>query len=98
MRCDAMRELAVGDRRRSRFVEYSNSPEAHFPTAIEQGYATAAQWVIVLLLLVGGVDDRPRDGGVRRRGRSRPARPGRRGRRGRRPCVPVTGAALSRHV
>ena len=26
------------------FVEYPNSPEAHYPTAIEQGYATA-QWI-----------------------------------------------------
>jgi acetyl esterase/lipase len=27
------------------FVEYPNSPEAHYPVAIEQGYATA-QWVV----------------------------------------------------
>lgn len=26
------------------FVEYDRSPEAHYPVAIEQGYATA-QWI-----------------------------------------------------
>ncbi len=31
--------------RRSLFVEYPNSPEARYPVAIEQGYATA-QWVV----------------------------------------------------
>jgi acetyl esterase len=37
------RELAVGARAALLFVEYPNSPEAHYPVAIEQGYATA-QW------------------------------------------------------
>jgi acetyl esterase/lipase len=36
-----VRELAVGARAALAFVECSNSPEAHYPTAIEQGYATA---------------------------------------------------------
>jgi len=40
-----VRELAVGARAAIAFVEYPNSPEAHYPTAIEQGYA-AAQWII----------------------------------------------------
>ena len=40
-----VRELAVGARAALLFVEYPNSPEAHYPVAIEQGYATA-QWVI----------------------------------------------------
>src|SRR5918998_3910005 len=39
-----VRELAVGARAALVFVEYPNSPEAHYPTAIEQGYATA-QWI-----------------------------------------------------
>ena len=39
-----LRELAVGARAALAFVEYSNSPEARYPTAIEQGYATA-QWI-----------------------------------------------------
>jgi acetyl esterase len=39
-----VRELAVGARAALAFVEYPNSPEAHCPTAIEQGYA-AAQWI-----------------------------------------------------
>ena len=39
-----VRELAVGARAALLFVEYPNSPEAHYPVAIEQGYATA-QWV-----------------------------------------------------
>ncbi|MDQ0746549.1 acetyl esterase/lipase [Streptomyces africanus] len=39
----APRELAVGARAALAFVEYPNAPEAHYPTAIEQGYATA-QW------------------------------------------------------
>ena len=39
-----VRELAVGARAALAFVEYPNSPEAHYPTAIEQGYATA-QWI-----------------------------------------------------
>ena len=36
-----VRELAVGARAALAFVEYPNSPEAHYPVAIEQGYATA---------------------------------------------------------
>jgi acetyl esterase len=40
-----VRELAVGARAALLFVEYPNSPEAHYPVAIEQGYATA-QWVL----------------------------------------------------
>ncbi|MFL6035383.1 MAG: alpha/beta hydrolase [Gaiellaceae bacterium] len=39
-----VRELTVGSRAALAFVEYPNSPEAHYPTAIEQGYATA-QWI-----------------------------------------------------
>ncbi|MFF3844177.1 alpha/beta hydrolase [Streptomyces sp. NPDC002328] len=39
-----VRELAVGAGAALAFVEYANSPEAHYPTAIEQGYATA-QWI-----------------------------------------------------
>jgi acetyl esterase len=39
------RELAVGARAALLFVEYPNSPEAHYPVAIEQGYATA-QWAV----------------------------------------------------
>jgi acetyl esterase len=39
-----VRELAVGARAALAFVEYQNSPEARYPTAIEQGYATA-QWI-----------------------------------------------------
>ncbi|GAA1654644.1 alpha/beta hydrolase [Georgenia ruanii] len=39
-----VRELAVGARAALAFVEYRNSPEASYPTAIEQGYATA-QWI-----------------------------------------------------
>jgi acetyl esterase len=39
-----VRELAVGARAALAFVEYPNSPEARYPTAIEQGYA-AAQWI-----------------------------------------------------
>ncbi|MFK4148855.1 alpha/beta hydrolase [Streptomyces sp. NPDC004065] len=39
-----VRELAVGSRAALAFVEYPNSPEARYPTAIEQGYATA-RWV-----------------------------------------------------
>ena len=37
-------ELAVGARAALAFVEYPNSPEARYPIAIEQGYATA-QWI-----------------------------------------------------
>jgi acetyl esterase/lipase len=39
-----VRELAVGVRAAVVFVEYDRSPEAHYPVAIEQGYATA-QWI-----------------------------------------------------
>jgi acetyl esterase len=39
-----VRELAVGANAAVAFVEYPNSPEAQYPTAIEQGYATA-QWI-----------------------------------------------------
>ena len=40
-----VRELAVGARAALAFVEYPNSPEARYPVAIEQGYATA-QWIM----------------------------------------------------
>jgi acetyl esterase/lipase len=40
-----VRELAVGAGSALAFVEYPNSPEARYPVAIEQGYATA-QWII----------------------------------------------------
>ena len=39
-----VRELAVGANAAVVFVEYTPSPEAHYPVAIEQGYAVA-QWV-----------------------------------------------------
>ena len=39
-----VREFAVGVPAAVVFVEYDRSPEARFPTAIEQGYA-AAQWI-----------------------------------------------------
>ncbi len=39
-----VRELAVGAGAALAFVDYPNSPEARYPTAIEQGYATA-QWI-----------------------------------------------------
>jgi acetyl esterase len=39
-----VRELAVGGQTAIAFVEYTPSPEAHYPVAIEQGYATA-QWI-----------------------------------------------------
>jgi acetyl esterase/lipase len=39
-----VRELAVGAEAALAFVEYPNSPEARYPVAIEQGYATA-QWI-----------------------------------------------------
>jgi acetyl esterase/lipase len=39
-----VRELAVGTRAAVAFVEYDRSPEAHYPVAIEQGYATA-RWI-----------------------------------------------------
>jgi len=39
-----VRELAVGAGAAVVFVEYDRSPEAHYPVAIEQGYATA-RWI-----------------------------------------------------
>lgn len=39
-----VRELAVGAKAAVVFVEYDRSPEAQYPVAIEQGYATA-QWI-----------------------------------------------------
>jgi acetyl esterase/lipase len=39
-----VRELAVGSGAAIAFVDYPNAPEAHYPVAIEQGYATA-QWI-----------------------------------------------------
>lgn len=39
-----VRELAVGANAAVVFVEYDRSPEAQYPVAIEQGYATA-QWI-----------------------------------------------------
>lgn len=40
-----VRELAVGAGTAVAFVEYTPSPEARYPVAIEQGYA-AAQWIM----------------------------------------------------
>jgi acetyl esterase/lipase len=40
-----VRELAVGTGAAVVFVEYARSPEARYPVAIEQGYATA-QWIV----------------------------------------------------
>jgi acetyl esterase len=40
-----VRELAVGTGAAVVFVDYDRSPEAHYPVAIEQGYATA-QWIV----------------------------------------------------
>jgi acetyl esterase len=40
-----VRELAVGTGAAVLFVEYDRSPEARYPVAIEQGYATA-QWIV----------------------------------------------------
>src|SRR3954470_19767496 len=40
-----VRELAVGSGAAVVFVEYDRSPEARYPVAIEQGYATA-QWIV----------------------------------------------------
>jgi acetyl esterase len=40
-----VRELAVGAGAAVVFVEYDRSPEAHYPVAIEQGYATA-KWIV----------------------------------------------------
>src|SRR4029450_10873158 len=39
-----VRELAVGTGAAVVFVEYDRSPEAHYPVAIEQAYATA-RWL-----------------------------------------------------
>src|SRR5215813_10945473 len=39
-----VREIAVGVNAAVVFVEYTRSPEAHYPVAIEQAYA-AARWV-----------------------------------------------------
>jgi acetyl esterase len=40
-----VRELAVGADAAVVFVEYDRSPEAHYPVAIEQGYAVA-RWIV----------------------------------------------------
>jgi acetyl esterase/lipase len=40
-----VRELACGAGAALVFVEYDRSPEAHYPVAIEQGYA-AARWIV----------------------------------------------------
>jgi acetyl esterase len=40
-----VRELAVGTGAAVVFVEYDRSPEAQYPVALEQGYATA-QWIV----------------------------------------------------
>jgi acetyl esterase len=40
-----VRELAVGTEAAVVFVEYDRSPEAPYPVALEQGYATA-QWIV----------------------------------------------------
>jgi acetyl esterase len=40
-----VRELACGAGAAVVFVEYDRSPEAHYPVAIEQGYATA-RWIV----------------------------------------------------
>jgi acetyl esterase/lipase len=40
-----VRELATGTNAAVVFVEYDRSPEAHYPVALEQGYATA-QWIM----------------------------------------------------
>jgi acetyl esterase/lipase len=40
-----VRELAAGAGAAVVFVEYDRSPEAHYPVAIEQGYATA-RWIM----------------------------------------------------
>src|SRR5262245_6988375 len=40
-----VRELSVGVNAAVVFVEYARSPEAHYPVAIEQGYATA-RWIV----------------------------------------------------
>jgi acetyl esterase/lipase len=40
-----IRELAVGTGAAVVFVDYDRSPEARYPVAVEQGYATA-QWIV----------------------------------------------------
>ena len=40
-----VRELAVGTGAAVAFVEYDRSPEAAYPVALEQGYATA-RWIV----------------------------------------------------
>jgi acetyl esterase len=40
-----VRELAVGTGAAVVFVEYDRSPEAHYPVALEQGYAVA-RWIV----------------------------------------------------
>jgi acetyl esterase len=40
-----VRELAVGAGAAVAFVEYDRSPEARYPVALEQGYATA-RWIV----------------------------------------------------
>jgi len=40
-----VRELAVGANAAIAFVEYTRSPEARYPVALEQGYA-AARWIV----------------------------------------------------
>jgi acetyl esterase/lipase len=40
-----VRELAVATNAALVFVEYDRSPEAHYPVAIEQAYATA-RWIV----------------------------------------------------
>ena len=40
-----VRELAVGVNAAVVFVEYTRSPEAHYPVALEQGYAVA-RWIV----------------------------------------------------
>ena len=63
-----VRELAVGTGAAVVFVEYDRSPEARYPVAIEQGYATA-QW-IVREGAANQLDPEPH-GGRRRLGRRR---------------------------
>lgn len=47
-----VREISVGARAAVVFVEYDRSPEAHYPVAIEQAYATA-QWITLHGLAYG---------------------------------------------
>jgi len=67
-----VRELAVGARSAVAFVEYTASPEAHYPVAIEQGYARPG---------TADPDHRIPEHGVRRAAHRAAARPaaGRRG-------------------